>query len=111
MPKHYHYNLGIDLGIASIGTALVLTDGSGNPTKVLDLGVRTFAVTEGAARRREKRLERKHIRRRRQRIAKLKLALQQHHLLPTDDQQLRTLIRTSPYLLRAQGASGAYPSL
>lgn len=111
MPKYYRYNLGIDLGIASIGTALVLTDGSGNPTKVLDLGVRTFAVTEGAARRREKRLERKHIRRRRQRIAKLKLFLQQHGLLPTDTGQLASLIRKNPYLLRAQGTSAAYPSL
>ena len=111
MPKHYRYNLGIDLGIASIGTALVLTDGSGNPTKVLDLGVRTFAVTEGAARRREKRLERKHIRRRRQRIATLKLFLQQHGLLPTDTGQLASLIRKNPYLLRAQGTSAAYPSL
>jgi len=111
MPKYYRYNLGIDLGIASIGTALVLTDEAGNPTKPLDLGVRTFAVTEGAARRREKRLERKHIRRRRQRIAKLKLFLQQHGLLPTDTDQLASLIRKNPYLLRAQGTSAAYPSL
>ena len=73
MPKYYRYNLGIDLGIASIGTALVLTDEADNPTKLLDLGVRIFSVPEGAATRRSKRLERKHIRRRRQRIAKLKL--------------------------------------
>ena len=26
MPKYYRYNLGIDLGIAAIGRALVLTD-------------------------------------------------------------------------------------
>ena len=111
MPKYYRYNLGIDLGIASIGTALVLTDDSGNPAKVLDLGVRTFAVTEGAARRREKRLERKHIRRRRQRIAKLKLFLQQHSLLPADSAQLASLMRKSPYILRANGTDTAYHSL
>ncbi|HZF60967.1 MAG TPA: hypothetical protein VEZ52_05020 [Desulfovibrio sp.] len=111
MPKLYRYNLGIDLGIASIGTSLVLIDEEGNPQKLLDHGVRTFSIPEGAAIRRSKRLERKHIRRRRQRIAKLKLFLQQHHLLPTDDQQLRALIRTSPYILREQGASGVYPSL
>ena len=111
MPKYYRYNLGIDLGIASIGTALVLTDEADNPTKLLDLGVRIFSVPEGAATRRSKRLERKHIRRRRQRIAKLKLFLQQHGLLPTDTGQLASLIRKNPYLLRAQGTSAAYPSL
>ena len=52
MPKYYRYNLGIDLGIASIGTALVLTDEADNPTKLLDLGVRIFSVPEGAATRR-----------------------------------------------------------
>ena len=72
------------------------------PTKALDLGVRTFAVTEGAARRREKRLERKHVHRRRQRIAKLKQFSQQHGLLPKDSSQLASLMRKTPYLLRAQ---------
>ena len=111
MPKYYRYNLGIDLGIASIGTALVLIDEAGNPTKPLDLGVRTFSVPEGAATRRTKRLERKHIRRRRQRIAKLKHFLQQHGLLPQNAEQLGSLMRKSPYLLRAQGTSAAYQSL
>ena len=110
MPKYYRYNLGVDLGIASIGTALVLTDEAGNPTKSLDLGVRIFSVPEGAATRRAKRLERKHIRRRRQRIAKLKLFLQQHGLLPADTSQLASLMHKNPYLLRAQGTSAAYPA-
>ena len=111
MPKYYRYNLGIDLGIASIGTALVLTDEAGNPTKPLDLGVRIFSVPEGAATRRSKRLERKHIRRRRQRIAKLKLFLQQHGLLPADTSQLASLMHKNPYLLRAQGTSAAHQPL
>ena len=111
MPKYYRYNLGIDLGIASIGTALVLTDEADNPTKLLDLGVRIFSVPEGAATRRSKRLERKHIRRRRQRIAKLKLFLQQHGLLPADTSQLASLMHKNPYLLRAQGTSAAHQPL
>ncbi len=111
MPKYYRYNLGIDLGIASIGTALVLIDEAGNSTKPLDFGVRTFSIPEGAATRRAKRLERKHIRRRRQRIAKLRLFLQQHGLLPQDTAQLASLMRKPPYILRAQGTSAAYPSL
>ena len=111
MPKYYRYNLGIDLGIASIGTALVLIDDAGNPTKFLDFGVRIFSVPEGAAERRAKRLERKHIRRRRQRIAKLGQLLQQHGLLPADAEQMRSLIRKNPYMLRAQGTSAAYESL
>ena len=96
MPKYYRYNLGVDLGIASIGTALVLTDEAGNPTKSLDLGVRIFSVPEGAATRRAKRLERKHIRRRRQRIAKLKLFLQQDGLLPTDTNDMACLKHKNP---------------
>ena len=111
MPKYYHYNLGIDLGIASIGTALVLTDDAGNPTKFLDFGVRTFSVPDGAAERRAKRLERKHIRRKRQRLARLIQVLQQHGLLPEAAEQMRSLIRKNPYILRAHGASTTYESL
>ena len=111
MPKYYRYNLGIDLGIASIGTALVLIDSADNPTKVLDFGVRLFSVPEGAAERRKKRLERKHIRRRRQRVAKLRLFLQQHGLLPSDTKQMGSLKNSNPYALRAQGTSAAYQSL
>ena len=70
--------------------------------------MRTFAVTEGAARRREKRLERKHIRRRRQRIAKLKQFSQQHGLLPKDSSQLASLMRKPPYLLRAQSTQDRF---
>ncbi|MDR1776866.1 MAG: hypothetical protein LBR31_03430 [Desulfovibrio sp.] len=111
MPKYYRYYLGIDLGIASIGTALVFVDNEGNLTKILDLGVRTFSVPEGAAIRRARRLERKHIRRRRQRLAKLKTELQQRGLLPADTGQLRCFMRKNPYCLRAHGASAAYDNL
>ena len=37
MPKYYRYNLGIDLGIAAIGRALVLTDDAGPPPRLLIL--------------------------------------------------------------------------
>jgi len=102
--QHYRYRLGVDMGIASIGTALVQIDSEGVPLKILDLGVRTFSTPEGAAERRAKRLERKHIRRKRQRLAKVRRILQEHGLLPTDTESLKQLILKEPYSLRALAA-------
>ena len=104
MTQHYKYRLGVDLGIASIGVALVQIDGAGSPRKILDMGVRIFSTPEGAAERRTKRLERKHIRRKRQRLAKVRQVLQEYGLLPTDPASLKLLIRKEPYRLRAMAA-------
>jgi CRISPR-associated endonuclease Csn1 len=105
MVQHYRYRLGVDMGIASIGTALVQIDSEGFPLKILDMGVRTFSTPEGAAERRTKRLERKHIRRKRQRLAKVRRILQEHGLLPTDTENLKQLILKDPYSLRALAAT------
>ena len=106
MARHYRYRLGVDLGIASIGTALVQIDSEGSPLKILDMGVRTFSTPEGAAERRTKRLERKRIRRRRQRLANVRRVLQQYGLLPADFAGLKQHILKDPYTLRAMAATG-----
>lgn len=104
MTQHYRYRLGIDIGISSLGTALVQVDGDGTPLRLLDAGVRTFAVSEGAQERRLKRQQRKTIRRRRQRLHALLVLLRAHDLLPTDGRALARLMRRSPYALRARAA-------
>ena len=111
MSKVYNYTLGIDIGVASIGTALMQIDKDRNPLKILDAGVRIFNIPEGAEGRRTARLMRKHIRRRRQRIAALKKFLQAHSLLPESKEQLHSTILKNPYELRAFGVSKPYESL
>ena len=44
MAGRYNYALGVDLGIASIGTALVRLNEDGEPCGLLDAGVRIFSV-------------------------------------------------------------------
>ena len=103
--QQYTYRLGIDIGIASLGTALVQVDENGTPLRLLDAGVRTFAaVSRGAEDRRLKRQQRKTIRRRRQRLHALLVLLRGHDLLPADPVALARLMRRSPYALRARAA-------
>lgn len=76
MTRQYRYALGVDLGIASIGTALVRLNEDGEPCGLLDAGVRIFNVAEGGAARRQARQIRKTLRRRRQRLRALVCRLQ-----------------------------------
>jgi CRISPR-associated endonuclease Csn1 len=90
------YVLGIDLGSASLGWALVALDHTGNACGLLRAGVRTFdpgvegtdlAIQQGrdessSAKRRQMRLQRRHLRRRAARQRELFELLQQHALLP-----------------------------
>lgn len=41
-----HYIAGFDIGIASVGWAIIQTDRDGNPLKIIDLGVRIFEKGE-----------------------------------------------------------------
>ncbi len=111
MSKLYRYILGIDLGIASVGTALIKLDENGMPTGILDLGVRIFDTPEGAADRRVKRQARKTLQRRKLRQKKLASFLKQHGMLPADRQELKQVMHFSPYRTRALGARGKYASL
>lgn len=90
------YVLGLDLGSASLGWALIGLDESDIPTSLIRAGVRIFEpgvdgtaleIQEGkdkskAVERRTARLHRRQLRRRAYRQAKLFQLLQQHDLLP-----------------------------
>ncbi|WP_027188672.1 type II CRISPR RNA-guided endonuclease Cas9 [Desulfovibrio cuneatus] len=106
MPQYYRYILGIDLGIASTGTALVLVGPNNEFLKILDMGVRTFITPDGASERRGKRMERKHTRRKRQRLSRVRLVLQALGLLPAAEQEMHTLTLANPYQLRANAVQG-----
>lgn len=110
MAGWYNYALGVDLGIASIGTALVRLNEDGEPCGLLDAGVRIFSVAEGGAARRQARQSRKTLRRRRQRLRALTSRLQQAGLLPEEPEALARLLRRSPYALRARAARFRLPS-
>ena len=90
------YTLGLDLGSASIGWALIGLDSSHSPCKLLDAGVRIFEpgvegnIEEGkdeskALARRTARLQRRQLRRRAARQRELFRLLQSVGLLPASD--------------------------
>ena len=109
------YVLGLDLGSASLGWALIALDEADNPISLIRAGVRIFEpgvdgttleIQEGkdkskAVERRTARLHRRQLRRRAYRQAKLFQLLQQHGLLPqqwifeTTDAIGRTRFRTN----------------
>lgn len=73
------YRIGLDLGIASVGWAVLQHDIDGNPTRIVDLGVRTFDAAENpktgdslALARRTARGLRRRLRRKADRILKIK---------------------------------------
>lgn len=93
MPEPRDYALGLDIGAASVGWALVALGAGRRPTSLLHAGVRIFSPgVEGdmaagreesrAAGRREKRLQRRQLRRRGARQRDLFRLLQRAGLLP-----------------------------
>ncbi len=86
-----NYRIGLDLGIASVGWAAILTDSKGEPKHIIDLGVRVFDKAEVpktgaslAAARRMARSTRRVTRRRRHRLDRIKLLLQSEGLIKLD---------------------------
>lgn len=105
--KLLRYILGLDLGIASVGWAIVEIDENGFPIRLIDVGVRTFDKAEVAKTgeslalaRRLARSTRRLIRRRAFRLLKGKRLLKQHNVinkeelttLPTDCWALRVKV-------------------
>ena len=104
-----NYRLGLDLGTNSIGWAAVPVDSNGDPTGVLDMGVRVFPdgrnpkdksslavkrrVPRGARRRRDRYLLRR---------SDLLQALVACALMPSDEDERKTLESLNPYLLRVR---------
>lgn len=109
--------LGLDLGPNSIGWAVLTLDEEGEPCGIVDAGVRVFPEgvdrdTQGRekSKNEQRRLARGARRgrwRRSRRKAKLGAMLREHGLLPEGADELKGLLRTEPYSLRAKGLDEA----
>ena len=93
--KNLHYILGIDLGIASVGWAVVEIDEKENPLRLIDVGVRTFERAEvpktGESLALSRRLARSARRLTQRRVARLKKAkrlLKSENILLSTDEHL-----------------------
>lgn len=108
-----HYTLGLDIGISSIGWAVLQNMPDGEPFKIEDLGVRIFEKAEQpktgeslALPRREARSARRRLRRKRHRKERIKELLQKTGCISREE--LTALLAASGfeknvYTLRAEG--------
>ena len=113
--KPLNYILGLDLGIASVGWAVVEIDEKENPIRLIDVGVRTFERAEVpkngnslAAARRQARSVRRLIRRRAHRLLRSRRLLKNEGVLQTadfDEQGLIKALPNTPWQLRVEGLS------
>lgn len=81
-----NYRIGLDLGIASVGWAVIEDDINGNPIRIIDLGSRIFDVAEHkgaslAKTRRDARETRRRLRRRNHRILRTKRLLEKYNII------------------------------
>lgn len=97
------YTLGLDIGMASVGAALL------NPDSIKALHVRTFDKAETAKEgdslnlvRRESRLTRRRIRRRAFRLLRLRRLLKREGLFSTNDPSALIYTPATPWVLRAE---------
>ncbi|SUU38882.1 CRISPR-associated endonuclease Csn1 family protein [Actinobacillus seminis] len=111
--KPLNYILGLDLGIASVGWAVVEIDQNENPLRLIDLGVRTFERAEVpktgdslALARRLARSGRRLVKRRAFRLLKAKRLLKQSGVLSAGDFISASTLKplpNNPWELRVQG--------
>lgn len=95
------YRLGLDLGVGSIGSAIIELDEHNNPKNIIDLGVRIFEVSEGAEDRRLKRNARKNLIRTKKRLSLLAKKLFENNLWVNDKPEgTKNLMAKSPYKIR-----------
>ena len=94
MCLHLRYVLALDIGIKSIGYAVLLNDDSGNPIRIIILGVRIFDEAKdkktGASPclpRRQARSARRIIRRKRHRKERIRLLMEQNGLMSIADME------------------------
>ena len=110
-PNPINYILGLDIGIASIGWAMVEIDEEENPIRLIDLGVRVFERAEVpktgdslAAARRLARSVRRLTRRRAHRLLRARRLLKREGVLQAADFDENGLIKSlpnTPWQLRA----------
>ena len=110
-PNPINYILGLDIGIASVGWAMVEIDEAENPIRLIDLGVRVFERAEVpktgdslAAARRLARSVRRLTRRRAHRLLRARRLLKREGVLQAADFDENGLIKSlpnTPWQLRA----------
>lgn len=88
------YRMGLDIGVTSVGWAVLENDSKGEPKRIVDLGVRIFDAAENpqdgsslATPRREARSTRRRLRRRKHRMERLKKLMEQKGLIQLDQYQ------------------------
>ena len=91
--KEFPYTMGLDIGIASVGWAVLANNAKGEPFKIERLGVRVFDRAEDpqtgaslAEPRRQARSARRVVRRRRHRKERIRLLLEQEGLMSRKEQ-------------------------
>lgn len=95
------YRLGLDLGVGSIGSAIISLDDDNNAVDIVDAGVRIFDVSEDAENRRLKRTARKNLIRTRKRLELLaKLLFENHLWVNAIPEGTANLMAKSPYKIR-----------
>lgn len=87
-PEKLYYRIGLDIGIASVGWAVLENNSDDEPVRILDLGVRIFDKAEIpktgdslAAPRRMARTARRRLRRRKHRLDRIKWLLEQEGMI------------------------------
>lgn len=107
MEKQTNYRLGLDIGVASVGAALLADD------HIVALHVRTFDKAETAKEgeslnkiRRDSRLTRRRIRRRAFRLTRLRRVFHRFDLIESPEIENLNLIGASPWVLRAKALDG-----
>lgn len=96
------YCLGLDLGVGSIGSAIVELDEQNRAMHIVDAGVRIFEVSEGAEDRRIKRTMRKNLIRTRKRLELLAQKLYENKLWVSEKPEGTPRLQAkSPYEIRS----------
>ena len=91
MKEKLYYRIGLDIGIASVGWAVLQNNSKGEPVHIVDMGVRIFDKAENpktgeslAGPRRSARSARRRLHRRKHRLDRIKWLFQQEGLIETD---------------------------
>lgn len=109
--ENYQYRIGLDIGIASVGWAVLETNAQGEPKRIADLGVRIFTKAEHpkdgsslAAPRRSARSVRRRLRRRKFRIQRVKGLFEREGLITKQEleKSFQTNAVENVYELRAK---------
>ena len=107
------YRIGLDIGIASVGWAVIENDEEGKPIKIVDLGVRIFEKAENAkdgtslaSKRRKSREERRIYRRKKHRVERTKSLLIKSNILNKKEMGNLYKENSNIYELRVKALDG-----